>query len=196
MSAPRYSEVVLQGPEGWTHGFLEAYFGSRGVEAEVIDAEREGFDCSPLRERLRDLLDSEAATLHLLLPEPALAALPDAVREAAESGRTLAVRGSRPLRGARFRFDFRIHSREHAEPIRRDFSSPPPGASLAPGARFDETVRPDAAGPEMFAPDHDYTLDGEGTIEGDVPAVLALHRRYRDEELVRLQDLHLLGDPD
>ena len=188
----RFREVVLQGPPAWTRGFLAGYLRGSGEAAPLYDAEREGFDCASLRERVRDLFDKDTATLHLLVGEDALPALERAVRAAAEEVPHLRASGSRPLRGARFGFTLRTYSRGHGNRIRPDFEHPPEGASLLPGARFEETLRPEAEGVELLAPAHPYALEGEGTIEGEIPAVLGLYRRYREEELVRLTPLELL----
>ena len=96
------------------------------------------------------------------------------------------------MQGARFAFAFTIHSEDHAARIRRDFEHPPAGASLLPGASFEERRSGDPGELELKGVDHRHTLRAEGTIAGDVPAVLSLYRRYREEELVRLERLHLL----
>ena len=189
----RYSEVLLRGPQGWTQGYVAGYLRGAGAAGAVYDAEREGFDCAPIRERLHDAFDRDAGTVHLLAPEEAEPALRAAVAAAAGEFPQLAIEGSRALRGACFAFVFTIYSPDHAAVIHRDFAHPPPGARLRPGARFEEKRHPEAAGPELKGPEHAYALEGEGEIEGDVPAVLALYRRYRNEELVRVQRLRLLS---
>ena len=192
MPPPSYHEVVLQGPQSWTQGYLAGYLRGSGLWSGVYDAEREGFDCAPLRERVHDLFDPAEATVHLLVPEGAEATLREAVEIAGLEGTALRILLSRPLRGARFRFAFTIHSPEHAEPIRADFEQPPVGTSLLPGATFEVTRSPEPFELELKGVEHVYTLRGEGTVEGEIPAVLALYRRYREEELVELQGLHLV----
>jgi len=194
MARPSYREFVLQGPQGWTQGYLAGYLRGSGLWAAIYDAEREGFDCAPLRERIHDLLDRTSATVHLLAPEDGEPALRAAVESAASEGNPLRLQSSRPVGGALFAFSFTIHSPEHARPIRRDFEHPPAGASLLSNASFEEDRSGEPPQLELKGVEHTYTLRGTGTIAGEIPAVLALHRRYREEELVHLEGLHLL-DP-
>lgn len=192
MPGPRYREVVLQGPEGWTQGFVAGFLRGSGLGGGIYDAEREGFDCAPLRERIHDLLDRATATVHLLVPEEAEPALRAAAQAAAGEGTPLRIELSRPLGGARFAFAFTIHSPEHAGRIRRDFELPPAGASLLPGASFEITRSGEPPELELKGVDHTYTLHAQGAVAGQIPAVLALYRLYREEELVHLEGLHLL----
>jgi hypothetical protein len=188
MPASPYREIVLRGPQGWTQGYLAGYLRGSGLAAAIYDAEREGFDCAGLRERVHDMLVHEKETIHLLVPEEA----EGTVRAAAETAPDLALEASRPLRGARFGFAFRTYSPEHARRIGEDFRHPPAGASLLPGARFEERRSQEAIGLELKGADHAYELEAEGEVEGEVPAVIGLYRRYRGEELVQLGPLRLL----
>ena len=192
MPRPSYREFVLQGPEGWTQGYLAGYLRGSGLWAATYDAEREGFDCAPFRERVHDLLDRRSATVHLLAPEGAEPFLRAAVEAAAGDGPPLHLESSRPIAGARFAFSWTIHSPEHGARIRRDFEHPPGGASLVPGASFEEERSGEPPDLELKGVEHTYTLRASGTIAGPIPAVLALYRRYREEELVHLERLHLL----
>jgi hypothetical protein len=188
--AARYHEVVLQGERGRALGFVEGFLVAR-AQRGFVNMEAEGFDCEPLRERVRQVLRPGEDTLHLLLRPEGLAPLREAVGAAADLGLALALRDDRPVQGARFRFAFRIYSREHAARIRAWFEPAPPGVTLAE-AEFEERIEPEARGLEAYAPEHDYELRGEATATGEIEAILALHRRCRDEELVREQPLELV----
>jgi hypothetical protein len=163
--ALQYRELVIEAPPGGVEGL---------VSETVFDAEREGFDCAPLKERVRELLGG-AEVAHLLVPDTRAGEI------RAAGARVL---HERPLSGARFRFRVRAYSRPHGERLRGWFDPLPAGLVLSEDTIFTETVDPGAEGVESFAPAHDYTLDGSGTVIGSVPDLVAFHRRCRDEELI------------
>ncbi len=187
-----YREVIIEGPEGWGPGFLEGYLRGRGEIRPVLDAEEEGFACAPAVERLRELIQPSREVSHLLVPDEALDLVHRAAAEAADEGHAVEIREERPLAGARFEFRTTVYSPEHGRRIREMLEHPPEGARLSPESRFEETRRPDVEGLDSFAPDHAYTLEGKGAIEGSVPAVVDLYRRCRDEELIRVEPAHLV----
>ena len=192
--AGRYREIVVVGPRGFTLGFIEGFLRGRGVDGDVLDAEREGFDVASLRERVRELLHPKVDTLHLLTPETLAPAVREAVGAAALRGASMAIRHERPLAGARFSFSFAVYSRPHAERIRGYFEHLPEGARLSPDSSFVESLHPDEIGVEVYAPAHDYDLRGKGTVVGSMEGVLSLYRTCRDEELIRESPVELLGE--
>lgn len=190
----RYLEMVVDGPRGFTLGFIEGFLRGRGLEDTVLDADREGFDCEPLRERIREILAPSVDTLHLLCPEALVPAVRQAVEAAASHGAAVAIRHERPLAGARFSFSFTVYSRPHGERVRGYFQHLPKGVTLSPDTSFREILHPEDAGVEVYTPAHEYELRGKGTVEGPVEGVLALYRICRDEELIREGKAQLLDE--
>jgi hypothetical protein len=187
----RHHEVIVEGPRGIVFGFTLGYLAGRGLTESVYDAEGEGFDCAPLRERLGDLLRPGTETVHLLVPEALLNEVRKAVEEANRTGHRMAVLSERPVE-ARFRFSFTTASREHAARLRGLLEKPGGGLRLAEESAFQERIDPGARGSEAYAPVHEYEAKGRGAVEGPVDALLDLHRRCRDEELLHVGDPHLL----
>ena len=192
--AGHYREIVLVGPRGFTLGFIEGFLRGRGLEGDVLDAEREGFDVASLRERIRELLHPSIDTLHLLTPEPLAPAVREAVGTAALRGASMTIRHERPVAGARFSFSFTVYSRPHADRIRGYFQHLPEGARLSPDSSFEESIHPDEIGVEVYTPSHEYELRGRGTVAGAIEAVLSLFRTCRDEDLIREGPVDLLGE--
>jgi len=186
-----YHEMVIEGAKGRTYGFVEGYLVASEMTEPIFNAEKEGFDCESLRERLRELLHLSEEVIHLLVPEPMVAVVQAAVTAAGERDLEVTIHSTRPISGARFGFQLNIFSREHAAKIRSIFENPPPGARLSAETEFEEIVRPDAKGVEAYAPEHHYELKASGTVEGDLAGVVTLHRQCRQEELVTLESLTL-----
>jgi hypothetical protein len=185
-----YIEMTLQGPRGWTLGWLQGRLGTEGVR--LFDAEAEGFACAPMLERLHDLVTPSAEILHLLAPAPRVPELHEAVAAATGQGIALRILAEKPVRGTRFHFRLSIFSPEHGRRARSFFESLPPGVSLGEGTRFEEILHPEHAGVEAYAPVHDYELRAEGVVEGDLEGVLSVYRACRDDELIRQGPAELL----
>jgi hypothetical protein len=187
----RYYELAIEGPTGRTLGFVQGFLAGHHKGRRVLDAYQEGFDTDTLRERLREFFRPSMQTYHLLVPEDLVTLVEEAVQEGVDRGMDIEIRDKRPLTGARFPFSFQIFSREHGARCRSLFDPPPEGITCE-DASFREVIHPEAKGVEAYAPAHHYELTGEGTVEGEVTAVLELHRTCRDEELIKQGDLEVI----
>jgi hypothetical protein len=181
----RYHELLIEGPRGWTLGFIQGFLRGRGEENETFDAEEEGIDCGDLGERVHELIHRSEEVDHLIAPESALPTIRRAVENATAFGRRIEIRSERPLAGVRFTFSTVVYSREHAKKIRRIFYQLGEGVRLSEDTAFDEIVDPGAKGIEAYAPVHDFELRGKGSVEGSVDGVVELYRVCREEPLIQ-----------
>ena len=189
--ANRYHHLLIEGPRGWTLGFIHGTLRAAGAETVPIDAEAEGVACEPLRERLRELLDPGREILHLLAREEELPRVRHALADHEAAERGVEIKQEIPIAGAGFEFSLRIYSREHAMQIRDLFVHLPPGVELTSDTSFQEILDPEAAGVHSMAPAHGYELRGAGSVAGPLDGVLLLHRACRDMELVKERPIHL-----
>jgi hypothetical protein len=183
--ATRYHELLIEGPRGWTLGFIQGFVRGRGNKVDLLDAEEEGFACEQISERVHELVHRSEETLHLLVPKSSLPVVRRAVKAAVARGRDVKITCDRPLAGARFSFSTVAYSREHASKIRGIFYHLRKGVKLSEETTFDEIVEPSAKGIEAYAPVHEYELRGKGGVEGPVNGVIALYRACRDEPLIQ-----------
>ena len=181
----RYRELVVEAPRGWGRGFLEDWRTGCPPGPPTFDAEAEGFRPGGLGEKVEELVHPTREVRHLLVPETAVVSLRDALEE-------VTVRSERPLSGARFRFRTRIHSPEHALRVHARLTALPDGLVLDPDTVFEERRIPEARGLDALAPEHDFTLQGEGGVAGPLPEIVTHLRTCREEELVHVEDLELL----
>jgi len=190
--ADSYHHLLIEGPRGWTLGFIHGYLRGMGAEAMPLDAEAEGFACEPLRERLREMLDPGREILHLLARDDVLARVRQALadRMAAEHG--VEIKEELLIAGARFDFSVHTFSREHAEHIRGLFARLPAGVELTKDTSFEEILDPEATGTHSMAPAHGYELRGEGSAAGTLDGILALHRDCRATELIKERPIQFL----
>lgn len=189
-----YRELVVEGPRGWTFGYVEGYLAGRGSHVPLFDAEDVGFDVETLRERLREVVFRDTATLHLLVREADVGDVRAGLAAAGAHCGRVDVRSDRPIAGARFGFRFETFSEERAADLRSWFAPDAAGDGVAIEASFEEQRDPEAKGTEAYAPAHHYRLAGEGTVSGDVAGVVALYRRCRGEDLVHEGAISLVTD--
>jgi hypothetical protein len=181
---PHFTELVIEGPRGVAFGFVLGCLGDRAAAAGVLDAEAEGVDCAPMRERLGDLLSHGRETLHLLVPDPLLDEVRSALRKAAHLPSPITLKSERPVE-ARFTFALTVANPEHASRL-RSLLEPKGGLRQSFDTRWKESRDLAADSVDLYAPAHPYELSGRGSIEGPVDEVLSLHRLCRDEELLHL----------
>jgi hypothetical protein len=191
--AATYTEVVVTGHAHGAFSYLQGFLEGRGHDPGLdFEAEDEGFACEPLRERIRDLLGPSRATLHLLVPAELVPVVREAIEQSATLAESMALEDARPVAGARFSYAFTTFARREAERLQAIFDGLEVGLTLAPGSGVKVSIEPDCEGLEAYAPLHAFEARGEGTVGGDLPAVIRLYRRLREEELVRLKPLEML----
>lgn len=189
--AARYHELLVEGPRGWTLGFIHGFVRALGNDGTLFDAEEEGVACEPFGERVHELIHRSEEILHLLVPEGLLATVRKAVGDAVAAGRQVSIRGERALVGACFDFNVAAYSREHGKKIRRIFYQLPEGVELSADTAFHETEDPEAE-VGAYAPAHKYELRGKGSVEGPVAGVLEVYRVCREEGLIHESAAKLL----
>ncbi len=187
-----YVEVVIDGPRGWDVGFVQGYLNGKGTGERVFDAEGEGFDCEPLKEKLKQLLHLDSDTAHLLVPENFVADVREAVKKSTDTHRPITICHERAISGARFHFTVHVFSKEYAAKIRELFDHMPDGVKLIDSTGFDVKVDPGAEGVELYAPTHDFEMKGEGVVEGDLEGVIQVYRACRAEELIHQSAAELI----
>jgi hypothetical protein len=185
-----YCEFVVQGQRGWTLGFIQGYIRGIGETVNVVDAEAEGFECEPLRERLLEMLQPSLETLHLVVPGGLGPHVRQAVAHAVEMGHDTEILHAQAIDGARFSFSARVYSKQHGEKIQAMFGDPPEGVAVS--GEMNVKVDPEAEGVEMYAPVHEYELKADCVVSGPIDGVLHLYRQAGQEELIQLDDLELV----
>jgi hypothetical protein len=189
--AGSFHEFVIEGPRGWTVGFLQGYVRGRMPQAVAIDAEAEGCDVSSAGEKIRELVSRRSEIAHVLVRNDTLDVFREAIEVAASAGEDLHVELERPIDSASFEFSFETFSREGALRIQGYLKPMPEGVQLSADSHVEQFVDPDASGAEVYAPTHDFVFRGKGSLLGDVEQVIRLHRVFDDDEWVDAGPLRL-----
>jgi hypothetical protein len=97
---------------------------------------------------------------------------------------------SRPVKKATFEFRFETANRKVAGSIKRLLGRHPSGVKLIdyePSEEFD----PEAKGAEGYAPMHEYTFKGKGTIVGEVEGVLKVYDKLQANEFIHCDEIDI-----
>lgn len=108
---------------------------------------------------------------------------------------SLSISSRQPIDSASFKFSFEFFARDEARVVRQIFENLPTGVSISDDYQPTEHSDAAAAGPELYAPAHDYSFSGAGTLSGDLRGVLQVSERARQHERIKRQavQLHLSG---
>ncbi len=186
-----WHELVIEGHERTLAGFIagvEAGIGRRLgiVRGTDLDLEKDSFVGL-----IRDMFSSDAHHL-LFAPEESADALVNAL--AHHGGAVeLTVSSRRRIDSGRFPFSVEVFSRELAGRIRDDLENNlPPGVEVRD---FEEHERfePDAHGPELYAPAHEYAFRAQGALSGPFPGILEMRRRAETLDFVKIGQLSVSG---
>ena len=186
-----FHEFVIEGPRGWTVGFLQGYVRGRMPQGVTIDAEAEGCDVSSAGERIRELVSRRTEIAHILVRDDTLAVFREAIEIAVSDGKDLHVQLERPIDSASFEFSFESFSRDGARRIQGYLNPMPEGVQLSADSHVEQFVDPDAEGAEVYAPTHDFVFRGKGSLLGNVEQVIRLHRRFDEDEWIDAGTLRL-----
>lgn len=161
-------ELLIEGSEEALRSFLEEHPGA--VDGSKLQLAEES-----LAQRVLGFL---GARTHHLLFAPAENA--QELARGLEKEPNLRLEHLREVESAGFSFETKTYSRDKAQEIQSALRSDLPlGISPMDLEEF-EKVDPEAKGVELYAPVHDYTYRASGSFQGDLPGILAMHRRLEE----------------
>ncbi|MBN1826661.1 MAG: hypothetical protein JW958_10365 [Candidatus Eisenbacteria bacterium] len=193
--ADAYRVLLVQGPYPLVRGFISGFLTGKGIGGRVHYCEKEKLHVDVGDEGFTDRL-KEWIGLKDFLATPVVIdeSLHGPLVEAFHSSRhdlSLSVKVDVPVTGASFRVDFRVYSPEMGAQVKAMVENPPAGLSLDDDFRLEEKKHEDAAGVEAYAPEHAYELHGEGTIHGELEALIAFRDRIRENPLVHCEPIRI-----
>ena len=75
--------------------------------------------------------------------------------------------------------------------LKNFFKDLPSGVSLLPDYKPVEEIHKEAKGIELYAPEHDYKVSAEGTVEGPLPEIIGLYEQAKEKDLIKLKEITL-----
>jgi hypothetical protein len=186
----KYQEMILEGSRESVREFIHGYLLGRDLEGEVFYCGDEGIRTEGLGERLKEKLHLQHAHVHVLLEEKLQEPMRKAFDEEQKRGGPRLVK-VRPVIGASFRFSFRVFRKDLGMEVRKIVENLPRDVSVSWDDGPEEVLDPSAAGPEGYAPAHDYELHGKGLVLGDASGVIEVHRRAVAHPLLQADEIEL-----
>lgn len=178
-----YYEIIIKGDSDVVDAYLRGFLAGRGIKSGFFFSREWPFHLEKIRERLKYRGGVEHVVCVSQLRQTIVGSIDN-------SSVDIEVKETRKIKSCSFHFDFKTANRQTAGAIKRTLRNLPDGVELED---FDpaETVHPSGKGVEVYTPLHEYEFSGEGLIRGDVEGVLKMHKRMRENESYRSEDIDI-----
>lgn len=180
-----YAYLEIQGNRDSCLGFIEGF--------RLALHEGDVFFSDEIRFELPTFLDNVASGLHRETHLVAPLRFLEAMVEAMQRTHRIKLKSEkiRPLSGASFNFSYKCYSAQEGRAIRELIEHELPEGLSLEDYEFEEEIDPDAKGPELYSPAHDYVLQGQGLYRGPFEAVKTMAIRLRDQSFIHPEKIKL-----
>lgn len=183
--AVKYYDFVIKGDEDKLRAYLNGFLRGRKIKSGYIFTSEHPFRSHFVKE----LIKYHGDVLHLICRSTLRPAIRAAIKLAPAAEKWEVV-DSRPVKTVSFEFKFNTANRQVAGAIKRMLGRHPAGVKLVE-YQPKETINLDAKGAEGYAPLHEYTFEGNGTIIGDVEGVLKVHEKLAGNEFIKSEEIDI-----
>jgi hypothetical protein len=184
--AVKHYDFVIKGESTVLCAYLEGFLRGKGIKSGYFFTE----DYPIQSHYIKELIKYHGDVVHLICRSNLRPAIRSAIPQSA--GRFIfEIKESKSLTGATFDFKFKTASRPVGGIIKRLLGRHPAGVKLV-NYEPKEIVDPDAKGPEGYAPLHEYTFGGRGTIVGDIEGVLKVYEKLECNEFIDCDDIEIV----
>jgi hypothetical protein len=183
--AVKHYDFIIKGDSDAIHTYLDGYLRGKGVKSGYLFTEGLPFQSHFLKE----LIQFHGDVIHLICRSSLRPLIRSAVAQSPERLHFEIVE-SNQVGCAKFGFKFETANRSVAGAIKRLVGRHPAGVKLV-DYEPKETVIPEARGAEGYAPLHEYTFEGKGTIVGDVEGVLKVHHKLSANEFINCEEIDI-----
>jgi hypothetical protein len=187
--APRFYEIVIQGPFDLTHGFLTGLIMGSGHKAIYINGPEEGISGPTLASRAKEMLHLLPHEHHIIVDHVTRGLLKKGQKTMLEQTGLVLLSERRVLKG-HFRFSYIAWASAYNKQITAMLKTLPAGLKLV-NFESKEKVDKTAKGAEGYAPLHDYEVSGSGEIRGRIDHLIAARNIVDAHPLVDVDDIHL-----
>jgi hypothetical protein len=183
--AVKYYDFIIKGEEDKLISYLNGYLRGRGFKSGYVFTSEHPFKTHFLKE----LMQYHGEVVHLVCRSGLRSVMRAAITQAPERYKWEIV-DSHSVKKAKFEFKFSTANRQAAGKIKRALGRHPAGVKLI-DYEPEETFNPDAKGSEGYAPLHEYTFEGKGTIEGDVEGTLKVYQKLQAIEFIQNEGIEI-----
>jgi len=183
--AVKHYDFIIKGDADKIRAYLEGFLRGKGVKSGYLFTEDLPFQSHFLKELIRFHGD----VVHLVCRSNLRPLIRSAVAQSAGKFEFEIVE-SKQVANATFEFKFETANRSVAGAIKRLLGRHPAGVKLV-DYEPKEAVNPEAKGPEGYAPLHEFTFRGKGTIVGDVEGVLKVYYKLSANEFIHCDEIEV-----
>jgi hypothetical protein len=189
-----YEKLELEGRYDVVRGFAAGWAAGRGWSREemahrIIWPAEWHIQVDSRMQELVDVISPESDCVVLVRNDT----IPDFLEALSpwERRLSLTLKSRRQIDSASFRFSFEFFSRDEANVVRQMFENLPEGVSMSDDYQPIERSDSTAHGAELYAPVHEYSFSGHGTVSGDLRGVLHISERAHQHERVKRKSVQL-----
>jgi len=187
-----YTEAIFEGDYNTVRGYIEGFVTATGKDSSFFICSDSGVEAVTLSEQIWEWVSLKTRLHHVLMEDELMDRIKAALAASGDRGQLnrIAIRSSKTVRGASFKFRFTTYGRKYAEEIKELLGRLPEEINLAdynPVEKVDEECR----GGELYTPCHDYVFQGAGVISGPVNLVIPLRAALEAHPLIEAEKVRL-----
>jgi hypothetical protein len=178
-----YHEIIIKGDGAVVDAYLKGFLAGRGIKSGFYLSREWPFHRKSIYERFKYHGEVE----HVICVGKLKQTIVGSINK---SDVDIEVKETREIESICFRFDFKTANRDVGGTIKRSLRNLPDGVQIEDLDPV-ERVYPDGKGVEAYAPLHEYEFTGKGVARGDVEGVLKLHKRFRESNSFRTEEIEI-----
>lgn len=181
--------IVIKNNTKLVQGLMIGFVAGRGKNERIYHGK--DYDIKPvhLQSSIIELLGLGGQYTHYIIQESLVKPVSDLVKSLEEDC-GISLESVEEIDHLEFHFELKIYSKEIGERVLEIFRNKEDDITIA-GFEPEEIVREDAEGPELYSPEHDYELTGEGDAQGHVQSLLSFYYRLKEIEQVHQSEITL-----
>ena len=187
-----FYEVVFEGHYHTIFGLLEGFMMGADKEWTYYFSRRVHVKQDTFADVLREWVTLGGKLHHVLIDEDFLNAFKVALKKRSDDSKVglKYIKSEKKILSGRFGFTFKAYAKKFGDEIKELLENLPAGVELIDYNPV-EKIDKDARGVELYAPEHEYTFEGEGVIQGSVPEILSMSRALRRHPLIEVDSVSL-----
>ncbi len=175
-----YNEIVMEGPFMLVKGFVLGFLGNISPKSKYFFHRKTGIHRETLKGFLKELFELDNV-VHLCLE----ADLMKKFKKAAEIYKQvtgLEIKSVKPIKSAHFSFAYEFFNEAFSQQAKNMIVKLPDGVNVLDYHPL-ETKDIEGIGMEGYAPLHDFTARGKGTVQGDFEGVISVFLKIKRSDL-------------
>ncbi|MCH7495727.1 MAG: hypothetical protein IH825_06515, partial [Candidatus Marinimicrobia bacterium] len=163
--------------------------GSRSGASVLFNNEHD-ISRTTLGEKIKEFFDAPSTHTHLVVDESTASLIEDVLRSEGEKLK-LKIVSKLAVASASFKFKYKAYAENYGAMLKGIFEDLPESVTLSDDYEPKEEFHPESKGAEAYAPEHNYIIRGNGTVTGNLDALLELYARCSKEPLISIENIEL-----